>query len=149
MKDYYQQLVQKFPFLSQIIRFVIAGFINTATYIVILNILRWLTGITQGIEIIIITSIAFITANIQSYFINKYWTFKDKSKDRGFQFIQFFVVSLIGYFINIGTVYLVTTIIGPQFNISEAIWLNFAAVCATAVSMVWNFVGYKMVVFNK
>ncbi len=150
MRSYYLELVHKYPFMSQVIRFVIAGFINTASYFIVLNTLRWITGITQGIEIIIIASISFIIVNVQSYFINKYWTFQDKSvKNRSVQIVSFFIVSVLGFFINTGTVYFVTTIIGPQFNSSQAIWLNFAAICATAISMVWNFIGYKLIVFKK
>jgi len=39
--------------------------------------------------------------------------------------------------------------IGPRFGIGEKGWANIAAIVATAVSILWNFVGYKFIVFKK
>ncbi|MCL5666827.1 MAG: GtrA family protein [Patescibacteria group bacterium] len=65
----------------------------------------------------------------------------------GNPFISFFIVSLVGFFINffIASRFSVAVHLTGNGDLNK----NLALVAATAVSMIWNFVGYKMVVFKK
>ena len=68
-------------------------------------------------------------------------------KDDKNPFVLFLIVSIIGLLINAGVVslvsvhFVVTT--NPDLN------KNIAVVIATCVSLIWNFVGYKLIVFKK
>lgn len=42
------------------------------------------------------TSIAFFIANLNSYVLNKYWTFQNKEKKHHLQYSKFLIISLIG-----------------------------------------------------
>lgn len=144
-KDRIVRLVKQFS------KFVIVGGINTGIDVVILRVLVGVTGITGGIGIVVLNAISFSVAVVNSYFMNKFWTFEDKTRtnQESFKFSQFFIVSLIGISLNSGVVYAITTFTQPMFGLSPANWVIIAKLIATGVSLVWNFVGYKLFVFKK
>lgn len=65
------------------------------------------------------------------------------------ELLFFFVVSVIGALINTGIITLATSYVDPLFGMNEKLWLNFAKAAATGISLVWNFVGYKVLVFKR
>ena len=73
--------------------------------------------------------------------------------DRGVgqQFAVFLFISLIGLMINSGIVALASTALAPSLSslINAASIKNAAKILATGVSLIWNFLGYKLVVFKK
>lgn len=135
--------------LSQFIKFAIVGVINTFVDFLVLNFLMWLTKIYSGWSIILLNSISFTCAVINSYFLNKHWTFAEaKDNKKSLQFIRFFLVSVGGILINNGIVYFGTTFVKPIFNFSPHLWANGVKVTAVLASLIWNFVGYKIWVFK-
>ena len=136
--------------MEQIWRFVVIGIINTGIDFLILNALMYFTGIREGNGLIPLNIISFSAAVINSYLLNKRWAFKDNSStDSAKKFSIFLVVSIIGVAINTAVLRLVSTNIDPLFGLSQALWVNLAKVVATGVSLVWNFIGYKLIVFKK
>ena len=137
---------KKIAILWQFSKFALVGVLNTAIDFGILNLLILLTGITSGLGIIPLNAVSFTTAVINSFFWNKKWVFQSR-KDANF--LTFFAITLIGLSINSGIVYMITTFVPPVFISSNTIWVNIAKVLATGVSLVWNFTGYKLIVFKK
>jgi len=145
-----EKLVKRFPIIKQLVRFVVVGIINTGIDFLILNIEMFLTGFTSGPAMLVQNTISFGFATINSYYLNKHWTFGDKDeKKEGIKFTQFLIVSIIGITINGGVVYAITTFIPPMFGINPQLWANVAKLAATAISLIWNFLGYKFFVFKK
>ena len=138
-------LGKKIKILWQVAKFGIVGVLNTAMDFGIFNVLIGLTKVAGGSGIVILNIVSFSIAIINSYFWNKAWVFSGNKKGN---FITFAVVTLIGLAINTGTVFAITTYIGPLNGISDAQWANIAKVFATGLSMVWNFLGYKLIVFE-
>jgi len=68
---------------------------------------------------------------------------------RGTEFSLFMIVSVIGIVINSAVVGLVTGLFSPPLGVSPELWANFAKVLATAVALIWNFIGYKFFVFKR
>ncbi len=126
---------------------------NTAIDFTVLNLLMWWTGIYKGGWIILLNAVSFSIAVINSYLWNKYWTFRAREADEpgevAKEFSQFIAVTLIGLGINTGVVYGITTLIAPVFGLSPEIWANLAKATATGFSLIWNFIGYKFIVFKK
>lgn len=139
-------LGKKLPILWQLAKFGLVGVLNTAIDFGILNYLSVFAGVTSGVALVPIKTVAFSIALVNSYFWNKGWVFEGKKKGSP---VSFAIVSAFGIIINVGTVYVLTTIIGAPGNISPALWLNIANVGATGLSMVWNYLGYRLVVFKK
>lgn len=137
------------PIIKQAIKFVLVGVLNTLVDLAVLNVLILVSGVSSGFGYSVFKGISFTVAVINSYFLNKFWTFKvQKMGGAKKEFAQFFTVSLIGFGINVGVASLVVNVVGPQFGIAPKIWANIGAICATLVGMTWNFLGYKFIVFK-
>jgi len=141
---------KKIPIIFQFAKFLTVGLANTAVDFGVLNFLMWTTKIYSGKNIILLNSISFLIAVIHSYLWNKLWTFKAKEKTAvAKQFLQFLIISIIGTLLNSGIVYIITTWLSPAAGLSSVSWANAAKLLATGASLVWNFVGYKFIVFKK
>lgn len=142
---------------KQFIKFALVGVINTLIDITILNIQMNLTGITRGFGYSIQKTISFLCALTFSYFVNKSWTFEDKSKEKeAKKMSQFFLVGTIGMLINVTTATLTVSYLQNPINnllqlsfLTPKIWGTIGALCGTAVGLLWNFTGYKWWVFKK
>ncbi|MCK5044145.1 GtrA family protein [Candidatus Parcubacteria bacterium] len=141
-------LAKKLSFIWQLAKFVLVGVLNTLIDIGILNFLMLVTGIASGTFYSIFKGFSFIVSVVNSYFWNKHWTFGKKTEKTKTEFIQFFIVSVIGFGINVSSASIIVNIIGPQFGLSPAIWANVGAIGAAFCGMTWNFLGYKFIVFK-
>ena len=137
-----------FASLWQIAKFIVSGGLNTFLDFGALNLLIILTGITAGTQFSIFKGLAFTVAVINSFFWNKYWTFEFREKKKG-EFAEFAAVSLIGLVINTSIASFVVNVIGPQADISDVLWANIGAFAATFATFIWNFLGYKFIVFKR
>ncbi len=143
-------LSRKIGIMYQIGKFVSVGVANTIIDIGVFSLLKLLTGITIGFRIAGINMVGFAIAVIHSYLWNKFWTFgKRERTGAGSEFLQFFLISVIGIMINSGIIYVLTTLVGPQFGVTKNLWATTAKIIATPISMTWNFIGYKLIVFKR
>jgi len=142
-------LISRFlPVLMQIVKFAIIGSLNTLLDLGVLNLLILVTSIATGYWYSVFKGISFIIANTNSYFWNKYWTFSSGKSATTGEFGKFFTVSLIGFLINVGVASLIVNIVGAPDGFSPERWANVGAITATAISLIWNFLGYKFLVFK-
>jgi len=137
------------PVIMEIAKFAAIGGLNTLLDLGVLNVLILLTGVATGYGYALFKGISFIVANINSYFWNKYWTFGSQSAASAKEVAEFFAVSVIGFAINIGVASLIVNFIGAPAGMLAARWANVGAIVATLASLVWNFIGYKVIVFKK
>jgi len=144
----------------QVSKFVIVGIINTLVDLIFFNIFRRNKKISATIASYISSSIAMIN----SYILNRFWTFGDSSSGSGFEFFKFFFSTIIGiYVIHNGIVWLLTNkILWPSRLVLRLVRIfkplkflsdgfitdNFAKFCAIFFSLVWNFLLYKFWVFG-
>ncbi|MBT3355814.1 GtrA family protein [bacterium] len=151
------ELLKKYPAIGQFVRFGLIGGLNTGVDLVILNILMFSTGFSDGTPYTAFKAFSFVCAATFSYFMNKQWAFKDTSKEKEVQkFSQFFIVSTVGAVINVSVATIVVMYLKPMvgsevlsFALSNEIWGSIGALFGTAVGLVWNFFGYKFFVFKK
>lgn len=144
-----EQLARIKPIFSQLAKFATVGILNTSIDFGILNLLSIATGITKGFVIggVNVPGVALAITN--AYFWNKFWVFSAKdNKGALHDFPKFILVSGSGILLNSGIVIFITSYTGPGFGLEEGIALNVAKVIATPLSMTWNFLGYKFVVFR-
>jgi len=138
------------PVLFQLAKFVLVGALNTFVDLGILNILMLLTVITSGWLYSLFKALSFTASVVNSYFWNKFWTYERKeTKVGGKEFGKFFLIAGIGFFLNVAIASFVVNVIGPQFGLSEGIWANIGAFIAIICVFMWNFLGYKFIVFKK
>ncbi len=136
--------------LAQFSRFASIGFLNTAIDFGILNLLSMISGVTAGVIVGGVNLPGFSIAVLNSYTWNKLWVFKDTPPGERFfhDFPKFLAVTGIGVLINSGVVIILTTYAAPLAAIAPELRLNIAKIIATMVTLLWNFTGYKLVVFR-
>jgi len=135
--------------IFQIVKFAEVGVLNTFIDIGILNLLVWKTGITSGGYLAPLNTISFLCAATNSFYWNKFWTFRSGGRTEGKEFLKFLTISIIGWGINTGTVVLGTSFLMPVSIFSPGALVNIVKLIATFISMIWNFLGYKFIVFKK
>ncbi|MDP3934615.1 MAG: GtrA family protein [Candidatus Giovannonibacteria bacterium] len=140
------------PFFSQFGRYAAAGFLSTAIDFSVLNFTSYLTGVTAGVIVGWINAPGFLIAVINGYLWNKLWVFKDYDGNNLFRdFPKFFAVGIGGLIINSVLIIALTTY-APVSIISavgSSKWLNVAKFIANIAVLVWNFLGFKFIVFKK
>lgn len=139
-------LARRLSVLWQLFKFALVGVLNTAIDFGILNFFIAITGAVSGVGIILINATSFSTTLVNSFFWNREWVFGGGKKSN---FLTFALITLVGLSLNTGTVYLLTTYVSPILVDSPTLWANLAKILATVFSLIWNFTGYKMVVFKK
>jgi len=143
--------------VKQFVKFGIIGVMNTGVDLAVLNAETLLTGAKEGYPYAIQKGLSFLVAVTFSYFLNKNWTFRDKSKEeQGKKFSQFLFVSIVGMTVNVTTATVVVTYLQAPVNnllnlsmLTGQMWVNIGALCGTALGLIWNFIGYKFWVFKK
>lgn len=152
---------KKIAVIWQIAKFAIIGVLNTLVDLGVLTLLIFIfralfqiessTVVLAGLTAYsIYKSTSFILANINSYYWNKYWTFSANSeKKASVEFLQFFVVSIIGFLINVIVASYVFRAIHPFGGLGIDQWALIGAMAGSIIGLVWNFLGYKFIVFKK
>lgn len=153
---------------EQATRFGIIGILNTAIDYFILNFLIYLglTGyfLILNQKFLIANIISVAVAMVNSFILNKKWAFKSETANIYLQIIKFFAVSIIGMFVIHQIIFnllyyhlnFISDFIiqifrysGLTFLSKDFILLNFSKTIAIAGSFIWNFIGYKFIVFRK
>jgi putative flippase GtrA len=154
----------KFKIVWQLAKFGVTGVMNFLVDLGVLSILIFIsqdyfqvetkkTILSLGFVILtfysIYKAISFILASFNSYFWNKFWTFEKKSTEKtGKEFTQFFIVSLVGFILNV----LVASYVFKSIDFSGLTsnqWGLVGAAAGSIVGLTWNFLGYKFIVFKK
>ena|SRR3989344_602119 len=137
----------KISVVWQVGKFGVIGVLNT---LIDWGVLSLLLASLGGSLYAVYKGISFIVANINSYYWNKYWTFSGgvNQKTRG-EFIQFFIVSAVGFFINVGIATYVFKSVSPVGGLNFNQWGILGAAIGSVAGLAWNFLGYKFFVFKK
>lgn len=143
------QVFSRFRILVEASRFAIVGFLNFVLDVAILTLLSLQFGIYSGAGIIVLNIISGTIAFFNSYFWNRKFTFQKKTDANAGEFGAFAFVSAGGLVINTAILFLITTFVASPKGISEEQFLTIAKVISILVSLFWNFLGYKFIVFRK
>lgn len=133
----FQSHVMQQIYKSRILRFLIVWVLSTFVELVALySCVEFL-----WFDIFISIIIAFLLALIHSFFLNKIWTFQDKSWRNRRLFVKFFIVSSIGFILTLVFMYV--------FIVIFDIYYLLAKVFTTGIVVVWNFLWNQMWTFRK
>lgn len=121
--------------LKQIIKFGSVGVLNTLIDLGILNLLVYL-----GVGAVVANSFSFALAAINSFFWNKFWTFRDREGSWKKQIIPFILVALVGLGLSDLIIY--------YFHEQLGYNLNLVKIASVVVVFWWNFFIPKLYIFK-
>ena len=120
----------------QFLKFSLIGFLNTSLhYGIFFILLRF-----QGIHYLVASTIGYCVGMINSFILNKKWTFRTTEVRKDIEFVKFVLVNLAALLVNIGSLkYFVCIVdIRPEFG----------QIFGISLSMTTNFLGNKFWTFS-
>lgn len=159
-------LAKKIAIVWQLAKFLVIGVMNTLVDIGVLALITilvtndtssiasqdtWFTALSLTVTYYsLYKGLSFIVANVNSFFWNKYWTFGSNAVSKApVQFFQFFLVSVVGFAINVILASLVFTFVTASGSMTVEQAGLIGALFGSVLGLAWNFVGYKFFVFKK
>ncbi len=136
----------------QFIKFFIIGLINTVIDFSILNSLIIVFGLGEAIfNYFVFKAISVFATIINSFFWNKNWVFKKESskKELKKELGMFYLIASVGVGLNVTIATGTFSVLKNLFpEAGELITVNLGALIGLVVVMIWNFLGYKYIVFK-
>jgi len=140
----------KMPVIFQAGKSFLVGILNTFIDLGILTILMEKFQIFVGLYYILFKGTSFAVATLNSYFWNKLWTFDKKKTGADLkETSKFYLITTGGFLINLAVSSFFVNIVGPMFGISPKLWAYVGAIAAVFLGFIWNFAGYKLIVFKQ
>ncbi len=125
-------------------KFMVVGVIN---FLVDFGIFK-LLSVVFGVPVVISNIISYTCGVLNSFFMNRYWTFKIKHKFISIHFVKFVFVNLISLGVNTLAVWVLVSLY--HFNSGLfGIENMYAKLIATVFSFTVNFAGNKLLVFRE
>ncbi len=134
--------------IYQFAQFAAVGTLNTFIDIGVFNLETFLYGTpVMGAGLFAaFKAVSFLFATTNSFVWNKYWTFGAKQRASAREAAGFYSVAIFGWALNVG----VATIVKMAGPADSRTWVNIVApVGGVAASFLWDFLGYKYLVFRK
>ena len=134
--------------ILQIIRFGFVGGLNTALDLLIFNAFLLLFPTKSTLMLLVYNSTAYAIGSINSFILNKYWTFRHKQRTTRQEVLRFIITTLLGIGCNDLIIWLLSGLSHPL--IADArLWANVSKICAIFGTVLISFLGLRLWVFVK
>jgi putative flippase GtrA len=137
------------PVLYQFGKFAAVGTLNTFVDIGVLNLEILAFGTPAAWPYRIMKTVSFLAGTTNSFLWNKFWTFDSREPANASQTVKFYSVAVVGFILNVGLASYVFTSVARPTSISPNLWANIGALAGVAAAFLWDFIGYKYLVFKK
>ena len=121
--------------VTRLVKFNIVGIMNTSIDFIVFYILTTFVSFS----VVPAQILAYSMGVINSYFMNRFWTFNVKGEHNKKQFLLFILVNLVALSLSTILIYLLAKVIEQ---------VMIAKVMVTLIVMVINYLGQKYIIFN-
>jgi len=142
---------KRYLFVYQLAKFLLIGALFAIFDLIIFNFLLEYFGISkdQGVKYAVFVATSFIIVTTIKYIADKYWAFEKVSREqRGLEFGKFFTITLISGGIQVGVASFIFAAAPSLFGMTELVVGNIGKIGGIIVASIWNFLGYKFIVFK-
>jgi len=122
--------------LQQFSRYAAVGALSATIDLGLLNLLLYFHW-----PVLEANTVAFVVAVINSFFLNKYWTYNDTTSKWQSQLPFYILIYAVGLGLSNGSIYALNIIM--HWNV------NLVKILSMAAIIVWNFLAPKFLVFKK
>jgi putative flippase GtrA len=143
-KTYY--VPGRFYMLRQVLRFGLAGGLNTLVDVLTLNGLLWLFPPTSTLLLLSYNVLAYSLGAVNSFLLNKYWTFRQKQQTTRRELARFTLVTLCGIGWSTIILWLASKVLHPLL-VNPTLWANASKVVAIAGTALISYLGMRLWVF--
>ena len=130
----------------QIVRFGIVGALNTTIDVLTLNLLLWRFPTHNANLLLLLNTIAYTLGSLNSFGLNKYWTFKRRQTITGGEVVRFAIVNVAGIICNDSIIWIAARILHPLIA-SNLLWANASKLIALSGTMILSYLGMHLWVF--
>ncbi|MGH2759557.1 MAG: GtrA family protein [Actinomycetota bacterium] len=126
--------------VRQFVKYAMVGVLNVGLYLAIFNIL-----LLTDIHVLAANAVAFSVSSVNSFLLNKIWSFRDQRRHGVLrQYFTFVFFTLVGLGLNTGVLSLLLIPLDRFGTLGK----NAAALGSVPVSVLWNFTSYRLWTFK-
>lgn len=144
------QLSKYIKVVYQFAKFGAVGSLNSFVDLGIFNLLTLAFGLPAQGSVLYsgFKAISFLSGTTNSYFWNRKWTFEANNNANAGEAVKFYSIAIMSGLFNVGVATLVNN--GRPDGMDPGVWGNIVApICGILSSFIFNFLGYKFIVFKK
>src|SRR5581483_10081185 len=132
--------------LGQMVRFGLVGVLNTVVDLLLLNILLLLFPTTNSLMLLAYNALAYSVGGVNSFLLNKYWTFGHKQTTSRSELIRFAITTLGGIMWSSIILWIASNVLHPIL-INPTMWANASKVFAIGGTALISYLGMRLWVF--
>ena len=134
--------ISRYENVKTFVKYSMIGGLNVVIFLGIFNLMRRVVGLDEVPSYVI----AFVPTNINSFFLNKRWAFRDERRHAvGRQYLLFAFFTVVSLGIQTGLFQLFLIPLQTYGWLGE----NIAALLPLPFSVAWNFASYRLWAFKR
>ena len=142
----YKRDPNTFYWLRQMVRFGLVGGLNTLLDLLILNVLLLLFPTTSTITLLAYNALAFSLGAVNSFLLNKYWTFGHRQNTTLKELSRFMITTLCGIGWSTLVLWLASIVLHPLV-LNATLWANAAKIVSVVSGALLSYLGMRLWVF--
>jgi putative flippase GtrA len=132
---------------GQLVRFGLVGGVNTAIDLLTFNGLLWLFPTSNLLVSLLFNTLAYSVGAINSFLLNKYWTFQRRQRITAREVSRFVITTLLGIGCNDLLLWSANSLLSPLIAYSR-FWVNASKIIALVGTVLISYLGMRLWVFT-
>jgi len=142
----YKRNPRKYYWLKQLVQFGLVGGLNTIIDLLVLNALLLLFPTTSTMTLLTYNALAFSVGAVNSFLLNKYWTFAHKQHTTLKELLRYTIAALCGIGWSTLVLWFASTIFHP-LGVNSTLWTNAAKIVSIGSNAFLSYLGMRLWVF--